>query len=101
MKILTRENKDIKKEDVIRIYEDSLKKVVDWVRRCFGKNLVSVLDMVTDARILYDKADFFKGILEKLRMELNSLHAKRKRVGKKWYWDLKPDYRLGEEIRIE
>jgi hypothetical protein len=39
----------------------------------------------------YDKADFFKGILEKLRMELNSLHAKRKRVGKKWYWDLKPD----------
>jgi hypothetical protein len=34
-------------------------------------------------------------------MELNSLHAKRKRVGKKWYWDLKPDYRLGEEIRIE
>jgi hypothetical protein len=56
--------------------------------------------MVTDARI-YDKADFFKGILEKLRMELNSLHAKRKRVGKKWYWDLKPDYRLGEEIRIE
>ena len=179
MKILTRENKDIKKEDVIRIYEDLLKKVVDGVRRCFGKNLVSVvlygslargevkkdsdidlliisedlprerlkrqdifikmegdvdeeikriyekwgcypyispilktreeakilsplyLDMVTDARILYDKADFFKGILEKTRIELNSLHAKRKRVGKKWYWDLKPDYRLGEEIKIE
>jgi predicted nucleotidyltransferase len=179
MKNLTKEYKDIKKEDVIRIYEDLLKKVADGVRRCFGKNLVSVvlygslargevkkdsdidlliifedlpkerlkrqdifmkmesdvdeeikriyekwrcypyispilktreeakilsplyLDMVTDARILYDKADFFKGILEKLRMELNSLHAKRKRVGKKWYWDLKPDYRLGEEIRIE
>ena len=43
MKILTRENKDIKKEDVIRIYEDLLKKVVDGVRRCFGKNLFSVV----------------------------------------------------------
>lgn len=29
------------------------------------------------------KADFFKGILEKTRMELNSLNAKRKRVWKK------------------
>lgn len=43
MKIITRENKDIKKEDIIRIYEDLLKKVVDRVRRCFGKNLVSVV----------------------------------------------------------
>jgi hypothetical protein len=43
MKNLTKEYKDIKKEDVIRIYEDLLKKVADGVRRCFGKNLVSVV----------------------------------------------------------
>ncbi len=58
------------------------------------------LDMVTDARILYDKDDFFKGILEKLRMELDSLNAKKIKVGKKWYWDLKPDYKFGEVISI-
>lgn len=59
------------------------------------------LDMVTDARIVYDKADFFRGILEKLRMALKALNAKKKKVGKKWYWDLKPDYTFGEVIRIE
>jgi predicted nucleotidyltransferase len=59
------------------------------------------LDMVTDASILYDKADFFRGILERLRMKLESLNAKKKKVGKKWYWDLKQDYTFGEVIRIE
>jgi len=43
MKNLTKEYKDIKKEDVIRIYEDLLKKVADGVRRGFGKNLVSIV----------------------------------------------------------
>jgi predicted nucleotidyltransferase len=58
------------------------------------------LDMVTDARILYDKDDFFKKILEKLKIKLNSLHAKKIKVGEKWYWDLKPDYKFGEVISI-
>ncbi len=59
------------------------------------------LDMVTDARILYDKDDFFKEILDKLRIKLNSLNAKKIKVGTKWYWDLKPDYKFGEVINIE
>lgn len=61
------------------------------------------LDMVTDARVLYDKDDFFKGVLERLRIALNSSRAKKKIIGNRWYWDLKPDYtyRSGEEIRIE
>ncbi len=58
------------------------------------------LDMVTDAKILYDKDDFFKNILEKLRLELKSLNARKIKVGKKWYWDLKPDYKFGEVIKI-
>lgn len=58
------------------------------------------LDMVTDAKILYDKDDFFKNILEKLRLELKSLNARKITVGKKWYWDLKPDYKFGEVIKI-
>ena len=59
------------------------------------------LDMVEDAKILYDKDDFFKDILCDLRLKLDLLKARRVKVGKKWYWDLKPDYKFGEVIRIE
>ncbi len=59
------------------------------------------LDLVEDALILYDKNDFFKKILEKLKTKLNELGAERKRLGKKWYWVLKKDYRWGEVIEIE
>lgn len=58
------------------------------------------LDMVTDARILYDKDSFFMEILKKLRIKLESLKAKKVKVGKKWYWDLKPDYKFGEVVSI-
>ena len=58
------------------------------------------LDMVEDAIIAYDKDDFFKKILERVRKRLEELGSKRVRMGKKWYWILKPDYRFGEVIRI-
>ncbi len=59
------------------------------------------LDMVEDAVILYDRDDFFKSILERLRRRLKELGAERVRVGKKWYWRLKKDYVFGEVIEIE
>ena len=58
------------------------------------------LDMVEDAIIAYDKDDFFAKILERVRKRLEELGSKRVRMGKKWYWILKPDYRFGEVIRI-
>ena len=58
------------------------------------------LDMVEDAIIAYDKDDFFMKILERLRKRLEELGSKRVRMGRKWYWILKPDYRFGEVIRI-
>lgn len=58
------------------------------------------LDMVEDAVIVYDK-DFFRNILENVRNKLKELGSKRIRMGKRWYWILKPDYRFGEVIRIE
>jgi hypothetical protein len=36
-----------------------------------------------------------------MQMALKTLNAKKKKVGKKWYWDLTPDYTFGEVIRIE
>lgn len=60
-----------------------------------------LLDVVEDGIILYDRDNFFGEIVEKLRRELNKLGSRRVRVGKRWYWILKPDYRFGEVINIE
>lgn len=59
------------------------------------------LDMIDDAIILYDKNDFFKKVLEKLRRGLKKVGARKIHIGKKWYWDLKPDYKQGDVVNIE
>ncbi len=58
------------------------------------------LDMVEDAVILYDRDGFFEGVLNRLRERLRELGAERVRVGRRWYWRLKRDYRFGEVIEI-
>ncbi|MFW6180901.1 MAG: nucleotidyltransferase domain-containing protein [Spirochaetota bacterium] len=58
------------------------------------------LDMVEDARILYDREGFFGSRLDRLKKRLDELGAKRVRRGNAWYWDLKPDYRPGEIIEL-
>ena len=60
-----------------------------------------LLDMVEDAIIVYDRGQFFQKIIGKLKKEMEKLGSKRVRMGKKWYWEIKPDYRIGEVIRIE
>lgn len=59
------------------------------------------LDMVDDAIIIYDKDNFFENVLKKLAKELKKLGAKKVKIGKKWYWKLKSDYKFGEVISIE
>lgn len=58
------------------------------------------LDMVEDARILFDKNDFLKNRMERLKNRLKKLGAKRIWRGNAWYWDLKPDYKQGEIFEI-
>ncbi len=58
------------------------------------------LDMVEDAKILFDRNGFFKGVLERLRRRLKELGAKRIWSGNAWYWDLKPDYKPGDVIEL-
>lgn len=58
------------------------------------------LDMVEDAKILFDRDCFFENILEKLRNRLKELGAKRIWRGSAWYWDLKPDYKPGETFEL-
>lgn len=58
------------------------------------------LDMVEDARLLYDRDGFFSKILNQLRQRLIKLGARRIWKGDFWYWELKPDYKPGEEFEL-
>jgi predicted nucleotidyltransferase len=58
------------------------------------------LDMVEDAKILYDRRDFFAALLSALRERLAQLGARRIWHGDAWLWDLKPDYRPGEIFEL-
>ena len=58
------------------------------------------LDMVEDARILYDRDAFMVGYLARLRARLKELGARRVWRGNAWYWELKPDLQPGEVITL-
>lgn len=59
-----------------------------------------LLDMVEDARILWDRGGFLEGRLARLRRRLLGLGARRIPYGGSWYWDLKPDLRPGEDVEL-
>ncbi len=61
---------------------------------------VFYIDLVEDARLLYDPDDFLKGFLDRLRRRLKQLGARRIRRGNAWYWDLKPDFKPGEIFEL-
>ena len=58
------------------------------------------LDMVEDAKILFDSGGFFAGVLASLRNRLQALGSQRVRLGNAWYWILKPDIKGGEVFEI-
>jgi predicted nucleotidyltransferase len=59
------------------------------------------LDIVNDGIILYDRNDFFRKRLEKLRMKLKELKSRRifQKDGS-WYWILAPYLKFGESFEI-
>jgi len=58
------------------------------------------IDMTTDAVLLYDRNGFFGSVLDLLRARMKELGSRKVRVGDRWYWDWKPDYRFGELIEL-
>lgn len=58
------------------------------------------LDMVEDAKVLYDRGGFFQQRLNCLQAKLKRLGARRIVINGTWYWDLKPDYRWGDVIEL-
>jgi hypothetical protein len=60
-----------------------------------------LLDLTQDAIILFDRDDFLSEELEIIRAKLKELDAKRIWLDEdRWYWDLKPDSKIGETIEI-
>ena len=58
------------------------------------------LDMLDDARLLYDRDRFFSRYLEALREKLKQFGASKVRYRGAWYWVLKEDYAVGEEFEL-
>lgn len=59
-----------------------------------------LLDLTEDAVVLQDEGGILAAALDDLRRRLRRLGARRIWMGTRWYWDLKPDYRRGEIIRV-
>ena len=59
-----------------------------------------LLDMVEDARILVDRDTTLQRRLDRLRERLVALKARRIRKGGGYYWQLKPDFKPGDEIYL-
>ena len=59
-----------------------------------------LLDMVFDARILWDPHRVLQKRLQRLRERLEALGARRVPFGGSWYWDLKPDFRPGDVVEL-
>jgi predicted nucleotidyltransferase len=58
------------------------------------------LDMVEDAKILFDSEGFLNNYLQELKYRLKKLGAKRVWRANAWYWILKPDLQPGEIFEI-
>ena len=59
-----------------------------------------LLDLTEDAVIRQDEGGVLQAALDDLAQRLRRLGSRRIWVGTRWYWDLKPDYRRGEIIRL-
>jgi hypothetical protein len=58
-----------------------------------------LLDMVDDALVLHDDG-VFAAAIGALGRRLEALGARRVWRGSTWFWDLKPDYRVGETFEL-
>jgi predicted nucleotidyltransferase len=74
--------------------------VIVRTRREAEHTIPLYLDMIEDARLLYDRDAFFAGVLQRLRARLVALGAERRRRGRTRYWILKRDFTPGEVIEL-
>ncbi len=65
------------------------------------KNPSILLDITMDGIMLYDVDDFIINKMKSMRKKLKKMGSKRIFIDdKRYYWDLKPNYKLGEVVEI-
>ncbi|MCK4248106.1 MAG: nucleotidyltransferase domain-containing protein [Methanomicrobia archaeon] len=66
-----------------------------------SENRYIFLDMIEDAKILFDQNNFFAKRLKEIKDRLKKLGSIKVYLGDgTWYWDLKPDLKLGEVFSL-
>lgn len=58
------------------------------------------LDMVDDARILFDRNGFFAAFLDSYKKKLEAYGAKKRPWKGGYYWEIKPDLQPGEVLDL-
>lgn len=67
----------------------------------FRSQVMTVLDMVEDGRLLFDRDGFFAAVLERLRQRMRELGSRRFHLPDgSWYWHLKPGFRFGDDVAL-
>jgi hypothetical protein len=65
------------------------------------ENRYIFLDMIDDAKILYDKNGFFAERLNQIKLRHQELGARKVSLEDgSWFWDLKPDLKVGEVFTL-
>lgn len=65
------------------------------------ENRYLFLDIVDDGKILYDRDNFFRERLSTLKRRLQELGSKKVYLEDgSWYWELKPDLKIGEIFEL-
>ncbi|MCX7994561.1 MAG: nucleotidyltransferase domain-containing protein [candidate division WOR-3 bacterium] len=66
-----------------------------------SKNRKIYLDMIEDGIILYDRGEFIRKKFKELKSRLKELGSKKILLKDgRWYWDLKPDLKIGEVFEL-
>ncbi|MFX0163484.1 MAG: nucleotidyltransferase domain-containing protein, partial [Candidatus Hodarchaeota archaeon] len=91
-------------EEIFWLMKHEIYPVVSFypIRRVEAEQLpLLFLDLIEDAKIIYDEDSFLRNLLNNLQAKLVTLGAKKVNLGDgSWYWDLKPDYKPMEVIDI-
>lgn len=64
------------------------------------KITVMYFDLPTDAHVLFDTDDFFRKIIDETKSRIKKTGAQKKKWGKFFYWDLKPNAKATDTFPI-
>lgn len=65
-----------------------------------GKLRLLYYDFPAHAKLLYDRDDFFRKIIDAVSSHIQKTGAQRKKWGKFYYWDLKPGAKMDETFEV-